>query len=229
MMGPRIVTSRRRADRFGLPMRVFLSHSRKDVRLVERTQEALKIVDSVAFALEDLPGKWSVPEARGRIEREITQSELVFLLLTPNATATDHTRSWIGHEVSCASIHGKKLIVFQEPAVQPTWPVPYWTDLVVLSDDAGSRPIQMQKVVKTLKTSAAPAGGAIGGAAIGAIFGPVGLVIGALIGAGAGASTIPEKPPTLGCKTCGSRFRYWNPKGTVFFCPHCLTAIRYSD
>ncbi len=194
---------------------------------MERTQEALRIVDSVAFALEDLPGKWTVPDARNKIEREITQSELVFLLLTPNATATDHTRSWIGHEVSCASTHGKKLVVFQEPGAVPNWPVPYWTDLVVLSDDLGRRPIQMQKVVRVLKPSAAPAGGAVGGAAIGAIFGPVGLVIGALIGAGAGASTIPDKPPTIGCKTCGSKFRYWNPPNTVFHCPHCLTPIRF--
>lgn len=208
-------------------MRVFLSHSRKDVSLVSRTQEALRIVDSVGFALEDLPGKLSVPEARRRIEREITQSELVFLLLTPNATATEHTRSWIGHEVSCAASHGKKLVVFQEPGVRPTWPIPYWSDLVVLSEDLGRRPIQMQKIARTLKTSGAPAGGAVGGALVGAIFGPVGLVIGALIGAGAGASTIPSKPPSIACKKCGTRFRFWNPANTVFYCPHCLIPIRF--
>lgn len=74
-------------------MRVFLSHSRKDARLVGRTKDALRIVDSVAFALEDLPGEWTVPDARNGIEEEITRSDMVFLLLTPNAMATDHTRS----------------------------------------------------------------------------------------------------------------------------------------
>lgn len=210
-------------------MRVFLSHSRRDVQLVVRTREALQVVDSVAFALEDLPSKLTVPHARGRIDGEIAQSEIVFLLLTPNATATDHTRSWIEHEVSCASTHGKLLAIFQEPGVKPSMPVTYWTDLVVLSDDLGKRPVQMQNVVKVLKPSAAPVGGAIGGAAMGAIFGPLGLVIGAILGAGAGATTIPKKPPTIGCERCGSKFRYWNPPGTVFYCPHCLIGIRFVD
>ena len=208
-------------------MRVFLSHSRKDSGLVERTQEALNIVDSVAFALEDLPGNRTIPDTRNIIEREITQSEMVFLLLTPNATATAYTRSWIEHEVSCASTRRKKLVVFQEPGKNPNWPVTYWTDLVVLSDEQGRRPVQMQNVVKVLRPSAAPAGGAVGGAAIGAIFGPVGVVIGALIGAGTGAATIPNRPPTIGCKKCSSKFRFWNPPNTEFYCPHCLTSSRF--
>ena len=66
-------------------MRVFLSHSRKDAALVARTKAALQIVDSVAFALEDLPGSRTVPEARRLIETEIANSGVVFLLLTPNA------------------------------------------------------------------------------------------------------------------------------------------------
>jgi hypothetical protein len=203
-------------------MRVFLSHSSKDVALVDRTKAALNIVDSVAFALEDLPGKRTVPEARREIENQIARSDVVFL-----AVGTDHTKSWIAHEVSCASTHGKKLVVFQEPSAVPKWPVTYWTDLVVLSSDPGRRPIQMQKVAKDLKPSAAPAGGAIGGAAVGAILGPVGMIIGALIGLGAGASTLPERMPTLSCSKCRNTFRFWNPVGTLFYCPHCFIAIRY--
>lgn len=111
--------------------------------------------------------------------------------------------------------------------MRPNWPVTFWTDVVVLSDDLGRRPIQMQKVAKVLKPSAAPAGGAIGGAALGAIFGPLGLVIGTLIGAGVGASAVPDKPPTIGCITCGSEFRFWSPHGTLFYCPHCLTPIQF--
>ena len=132
-------------------MRVFLSHSRRDSGLVARTTAALKILDTTAVALEDLPGSRTVDEARKEIERQIRNSEIVFLLLTPNAVATVHTRTWIGHEVAVASGMGKKLAVFQEPGVAPTWPVTYWTDLVILSTDLGSRPIQMQKVVKVLK------------------------------------------------------------------------------
>lgn len=208
-------------------MRVFLSHSRKDVALVERTKAALKIVDSAAFALEDLPGDRPVAKAREMIEREIGRSEIVFLLLTPNACATAHTRSWIAHEVSAASSSHRKLVVFQEGGSAPTVPVTYWTDLVVLSDDPGSRPIQMQKVVKQLKPSAAPIGGAVGGAAVGALFGPVGLIIGLLVGAGAGATAIPTTPPTVGCPKCDSKFRYWNSQGSAFYCPHCLVRVSY--
>jgi hypothetical protein len=209
-------------------VRVFLSHSRKDAELVARTKSALQIVDSVAFALEDLPGSRTVPEARRAIETEIAASGVVFLLLTPNAVASDHTKTWIAHEVSCASNRQKKLVVFQEPDSPPSWPVTYWTDLVVLSNDPGRRPIQMQKVVKDLRPSAAPAGGVIGGAAIGAIFGPVGMIIGGLIGLGAGASTLPDQMPTLRCTRCSNSFRFWNPSGTLFYCPHCIKAYRYT-
>jgi hypothetical protein len=208
-------------------MRVFLSHSRKDSELVARTKAALKILDTSAIALEDLPGSRTVNDARQEIERQIRNSEIVFLLLTPNAVATMHTRTWIGHEVAVASGMGKELAVFQEPGVPPTWPVTYWSDLVVLSTDPGSRPIQLQRVVKVLKPSAAPAGGAAGGALAGAIFGPVGLVIGLIIGGAAGASVVPKKPPTLRCPKCSIPFRFWNPAGSAFYCPHCFKLLRY--
>lgn len=208
-------------------LRVFLSHSRKDIQLVERTRAALKILESAAVALEDLPGSRTVDEARREIERQIRISEIIFLLLTPNSVASSHTRSWISHEASIASTLGKKLVVFQEPGSPPTWPITYWTDLVVLSSDEGSRPIQMQSVVKILKPSAATAGGAAGGALVGAIFGPIGLVIGLIVGGAAGASATPKKPPTLRCPKCGIPFRFWNTSSTSFYCPHCFKPLRY--
>jgi hypothetical protein len=208
-------------------MRVFLSHSRLDTALIGRTRAALGILDTAAFALEDLPGARTVAAARTEIERQIRASELVFLLLTANATASAHTRAWIGHEVACASSNSKKLVVFQEPAPPPAWPVTYWTDLVVLSTDAGSRPIQMQRVVKGLKESAAPIAGAAGGALIGSVFGPLGTVVGAIIGGAGGMAAKQKQPPSLTCTKCGNAFRFWNPPGTLFYCPHCLRPIRF--
>jgi len=210
-----------------LPVRVFLSHSRKDAALVGRTRAALGIVDVTPFVLEDLEGSRTVRAARDEIEQAIAQTDMVFLLLTTNATATEYTKAWITHEVACASSRGKKLAIFQEPGVVPGMPVTYWSDVVVFSADPGHRPIQMQRVVKTLKPSAAPAAGVVGGALVGTILGPVGMIIGAIIGGAGGAASTPKPPPKLRCQKCGNVFRFWNPIGTVFYCPHCRIPIRF--
>ncbi|RLF81168.1 hypothetical protein DRN44_06170 [Thermococci archaeon] len=80
-------------------MKVFVSHSRRDIELVNSIFKVLHRADlkPVIAEFEELGeiGKFTAEELR----KEILESKMLILLLTKNVVASSYTRNRVAHEV----------------------------------------------------------------------------------------------------------------------------------
>lgn len=209
-------------------MEIFLSHSRKDLNLVNIVKRALGLLDYHTIVYEDLPENLKSGKDLDNIRNFINQSQLVFLFLTNNVVSLKHTLTWVQYEDHVASIYAKPVIVFQEHLQISTasFPILYFTDVIPWPEQRGD-PIKIQEIAKSFDSTGAVVR-AVAGGAIGAIFGPIGALLGALVGL---AST-PQNPlqniPTVTCPNCKCTFRYWGNENTLFYCPNCLNEWLYT-
>jgi len=115
-------------------MEAFLSHSRKDERIVNSTFkicQRAKIKPNIAEFEEIESGKLGAEEIRDMIDK----SELFFVFLSENVK-TIYTQNWINFELGCAYAQKevkKKFIYVFEPFTQLQFPVPY-LDYYILYD-----------------------------------------------------------------------------------------------
>jgi len=122
-------------------MEAFLSHSRKDERIVNSTFkicQRAKIKPNIAEFEEIERGKLGAEEIRDMIDR----SELFFMFLSENVIndkdygKTIYTQNWINFELGCVYAQKKvkkKLVYVFEPFTQLRFPIPY-LDYYVLYD-----------------------------------------------------------------------------------------------
>lgn len=208
-------------------MEVFLSHSRKDLNLVNTVKKALGLLDYHTIVYEDLPENLRAGKDLDNIRNLINQSQLVFLFLTNNVISLKHTLTWVQYEDHVASMFNKPVIVFQEqlPVSTTSFPILYFTDVISWTG-LSADPMKIQEIAKSFGSSGAVVR-AVAGGAVGAIFGPIGALLGALVGL---AST-PQNPlqniPTVTCPNCKYTFRYWGNENTLFYCPNCLMEWLY--
>ena len=208
-------------------MEIFISHSRKDLNLVDTVKKAIGLLDYHSIVYEDLPETQKSSKDLDNIKDLIKQSKLVFLFLTNNVVTLKHTMTWVQYEDHVASIYNKPVIVFQEqlPDSVNIYPILYLTDLIPWKRTLND-PMKMQEIAKSFNSQGEVVRAAAGGA-IGAIFGPIGALLGALVGL---AST-PQNPlqniPTVICPNCKCTFRYWGNENTSFYCPNCLNEWLY--
>ena len=208
-------------------MEIFLSHSRKDLNLVDTVKKALGLLDYHTIVYEDLPENLKPGKDLDNIRNLISQSQLVFLFLTNNVVSLKHTLTWVQYEDHVASMYNKPVIVFQEqlPVSTTSFPILYFTDVISWTGLTAD-PMKIQEIAKSFSSSGAVVR-AVAGGAIGAIFGPIGALLGALVGL---AST-PQNPlqniPTVTCPNCKYTFRYWGNENTLFYCPNCLKEWLY--
>ncbi|AKA48291.1 hypothetical protein IX51_03335 [uncultured archaeon] len=208
-------------------MEIFLSHSRKDLNLVNTVKKALGLLDYHTIVYEDLPENLRPGKDLDNIRNLISQSQLVFLFLTSNVISLKHTLTWVQYEDHVASMSNKPVIVFQEqlPVSTTSFPILYFTDVISWVGPSAD-PMKIQEIAKSFRSSGAVVR-AVAGGAIGAIFGPIGALLGALVGL---AST-PQNPlqniPTVKCPNCKYTFRYWGNENTLFYCPNCLKEWLY--
>ena len=107
-------------------MEAFLSHSRKDERIVNSTFkicQRAKIKPNIAEFEEIERGKLGAKEIRDMIDK----SELVFVFLSENVKPI-YTQNWINFELGCAYAQKKvkkKFIYVFEPFTQLHFPIPY--------------------------------------------------------------------------------------------------------
>jgi len=122
-------------------MQAFLSHSRKDEKIVNsifKICQRAKIKPNIAEFEEIEKGKLGAKEICGMINR----SQLFFLFLSENVVndkdcaKTIYTQNWANFELGCAYAQKKekqKLIYVFEPFKQLHFPIPY-LDYYVLID-----------------------------------------------------------------------------------------------
>ena len=124
-------------------MQAFLSHSRKDERIVNRTYKLCKrakIEPRIAEFEEIEKGKLGAKEIRDMI----WESDLFLLFLSENVVSdrdyakTIYTQNWVNFELGCAYARKKEkenaVFVF-EPFSQLAFPIPY-LDYYILIDPA---------------------------------------------------------------------------------------------
>lgn len=207
-------------------VKVFVSHSRKDIDIINEVKRALTIVDFSPIVYEDLPKDLKVGPDMTNIWNLISQSDLVFIFLTQNAFSTNHTLTWIQYEDHISSMMSKPVILFQAINQPPIWPVIYFTDLVPVQFPFLDS-VAMQGIAKSFKSSGALIRGGAG-ALLGSLFGPLGALLGLL----GGLLTTPQSPlakvPVIKCTKCNHSYRYWGGAGSLFYCPYCFTEWIYN-
>lgn len=115
-------------------MEAFLSHSRKDLKIVNSTFKICrraKIEPNIAEFEEIEKGKLGAEEIREMIDR----SELFLMFLSENVK-TIYTQNWISFELGCVYAQKKvkrKFIYVFEPFAQLHFPIPY-LDYYILYD-----------------------------------------------------------------------------------------------
>src|SRR3990170_3990991 len=127
-------------------MEAFLSHSRKDERIVNnvfKICQRAKIKPNIAEFEEIERGKLNAKEIREMIDR----SELFLLFLSEHVVndkdyaRTIYTQNWVNFELGCAYAQKKekkKFIFVFEPFNQLRFPIPYLDYYVLL--DPNSEP-----------------------------------------------------------------------------------------
>lgn len=170
-------------------MPIFISHSQKDIELVNRVKKALDVLGTSfnPIVYEDFPpAKRSGPDW-DNIGRLIRESDIVLLFHTPNVDASKHTQSWVGHEVAVAANKRKPLVVFQILNKPPAFPLTYWTDLVLIDPERPESILQIQEIVKrhfaNTRWRHSKLARFVAGGAAGSPLGPIGAGLGALMGA----------------------------------------------
>ena len=208
-------------------MEIFLSHSRKDLNLVNTVKKALGLLDYHTIVYEDLPENLKPGKDLDNIRNLINRSQLVFLFLTNNVISLKHTLTWVQYEDHVASMFNKPVIVFQEqlPVSKTTFPILYFTDVISWTG-VSADPMKIQEIAKSFGSSGAVVR-AVAGGAVGAIFGPIGSLLGALVGLASTPQNPLQNVPTVTCPNCKYTFRYWGNENTMFYCPNCLMEWLY--
>ena len=208
-------------------MEIFLSHSRKDLNLVNTVKKALGLLDYHTIVYEDLPENLRAGKDLDNIRNLINQSQLVFLFLTNNVISLKHTLTWVQYEDHVASMFNKPVIVFQEqlPVSKTTFPILYFTDVISWTG-VSADPMKIQEIAKSFGSSGAVVR-AVAGGAVGAIFGPIGSLLGALVGLASTPQNPLQNVPKVTCPNCKYTFRYWGNENTLFYCPNCLMQWLY--
>ncbi len=208
-------------------MEIFLSHSRKDLNLVNTVKKALGLLDYHTIVYEDLPENLKPGKDLDNIRNLINRSQLVFLFLTNNVISLKHTLTWVQYEDHVASMFNKPVIVFQEqlPVSKTTFPILYFTDVISWTG-VSADPMKIQEIAKSFGSSGAVVR-AVAGGAVGAIFGPIGSLLGALVGLASTPQNPLQNVPKVTCPNCKYTFRYWGNENTLFYCPNCLMQWLY--
>jgi len=209
---------------------IFISHSRRDEKLVLNVQRILTNVGHIPILEEFIPEEEKLPIPHDEIKSKVDISQAIFLFLTDNVLATKYTENWVVFEVGLAKDQGKRVFVFERKGVPIPYPIPYVTDYMLFGPESIEDLLEVQTIAKDL-TPRIPPGlgwGALGGL-IGSMFGPLGAVIGAigLGGVAEAAAAHPRRtmPVTCPYPNCGVIFDYHSPDMRSFLCPTCRQGI----
>ncbi len=169
---------------------IFISHSRRDERLVGALHQAFRNVGHSTIIEEYIPRTQQAEIPYEEIRRNVERSNYVFLFLTDNVVATEYTKNWIAYEVGVASALERRLFVFERKGFVLPYPVPYVTDYMIFDEADVQDLLKIQSVAKKVGEVPPALIGGGAGAAAGILFGPLGMLVGGIIGAFAGAAAM---------------------------------------
>lgn len=205
---------------------IFISHSKRDEKLVRATKEMLINIGHSPIIEEFIPEEQKEPIPYEEIRKNVNLSSCVFLFLTDNIVKTEYTKNWVMYEVGVASDARKRLIIFEREGMPIPYPIPYLTDYMLFDPNDTVNILNIQSLAK--KIGEIPRGLITGGlgALAGLPFGPLGIILGGLGGAIVG-SIGKEEMPKVTCQSCNISFNYLSPNIKSFSCPSCRRPIMY--
>lgn len=161
---------------------VFISHSNKDIQIVNQIYKVLYqigITPKIA-EFEELGERGKLTALD--IKDMMLVSNWCLVLLTPKVTATTHTQNWVSYEIGVAHTYNRPIWIF-EHEIRPinNFPVPY-LDYYFLYDPNNSTDWGAIKSEIHKHTLSPDKGPAVVGTILGAPFGPPGALFGALVG-----------------------------------------------
>lgn len=208
---------------------IFISHSKRDIKLVRTLKTAFENIDIEPILFEYVNPRDRTDIAVDDIRDLITTSDYIFVFLTDNVNEREHTRNWVSHEIGIASGLQKEVFVVSRSGETIRFPIPYLNHYIIIDPDDTEDIARLQAISKDFRKSDVAKGALIGGA-IGAIFGPAGTAFGALIGGWIGGQKEFD-PVEIQCPypNCNTRFWYYSPEYDEFDCPSCLKSIIIGD
>ena len=205
---------------------IFISHSKKDEKLIRDVKEFLENVGHTPIIEEFIPAEKQDDIPHKEISKNVEKSSVMMLFLTDNVVMTPYTRSWITYEVGLAKGRSVRLFVFERLGDPISFPIPYLTDYALFDMNQTKDILELQKITKNLGKVRKDIQTAAGGAAVGSVFGPAGIIAGALLGYILGPKQ--PKPPVARCDACHITFNYYSTHKR-FCCPSCRQEINLGD
>ena len=161
---------------------VFISHSKKDMEIVNRIYKILyqNGISPKIAEFEELGERGKLTASY--IKDMMSMSDWCLVFLTPNVTATVHTQNWVSYEIGVAHAYNKPIWIFEhEKTPIRDFPVPH-VDYYFLYDPNNSPDwgaIKSEIHNHMLNPDIGPA---IAGVILGAPFGSPAALFGALVG-----------------------------------------------
>lgn len=199
---------------------IFISHSRRDEKLIRVMQRALANVSQGTIIEEFIPDGQKKDVPYDEIRQNVAKSDWMFLFLTDNVVATEYTKNWIMYEVGLVSAGRKRLIVFERQGFPLPYPIPYVTDYMLFNDGEVEDVLKIQALAKKMGEPPSGLVGAGVGALLGIPLGPLGMFVGGLLGLGIG-SAATQPLLRVRCPRCRTPFNYWSSQTPSFQCPAC--------
>jgi hypothetical protein len=201
---------------------IFISHSKRDERLVLNIKKILENVGHTPIIEEFIPQEKQLPIPYEEIRTNVTKCEFLFVFLTDNVIATPYTQNWVIHEITLASSSSKNVYVFERIGNPIPFPIPYLTDYALFDPDNTEDILTLQELTKNLGKLRRDLLTAGGGALLGSALGPLGMALGAVIGYAVGPK--PKMQPKVKCNHCNITFNYYS-QYREFNCPSCRRKI----
>ena len=110
---------------------IFISHSKRDIELVNSIKIILENIGHVPIIEEYIPKENQAEIPYEEIRKNVMASDYMFLFLTDNVTSTEYTKNWVIWETSLAVHDRKRLFVFERYGSPIKFPIPYFTDYAV--------------------------------------------------------------------------------------------------
>jgi len=131
--------------------KVFISHSKREKKLINEIQSALDNIGITPIIEEFIDAEKKQPIPWKEILGNVRSSKAVYLFLTDEVVETEYTKNWVIFEDGLASALGKQLFLFEREGIPLKYPIPYVTDYMIFEKERTEDILTIQKISKHLK------------------------------------------------------------------------------
>lgn len=193
----------------------------REIKLLLENIGITPIIEEFIDATKKKPIPWK------EIYSNIYSSKAVYLFLTEEVVATEHTKNWVIFECGLASALGKQLFLFEREGAMFKYPIPYVTDYMIFEKELTGDILKIQKISKHLKKYYSVEETLISSFPLGhPVYDSVSSLFLYSLYYSVRARGKQKKLKALGVKKvnypeCNTNFYYYSPEKNPFSCPSC--------